>query len=653
MKGMIINMAENINENKTEVLPETLETPPENKPKKAKKVHKKFPKWLIILLVAAVLIAGITVLRSAFGKKKAETEQSTAEVTRGNVTKVIEGEGVITVDQYQATSLVKGEIIACHIEEGDYVEKDQVLYEIDSGDMQNSITRAKNTLKNAENSYKEVLENIAELNITAPIGGVVKTMHVKNGDQVGNGTPIAEIIDSSVMKLKVPFLRSDAAQIYVGENASVVLSATGEQLSGSVSSVSTGYLVNADGVAVSNVEIQVYNPGAIVPGNMATAKVGSFACTDTGSFEYNNSETVTAKQSGKIRNLKYDEADRITAGAVIATIENTNLVNSVESSRIALDNAKLNLDDLYDTLENYKIKSSISGKVIQKNSKLGDKIDNTNAQTVMAIISDPSELSFDISVDELDIANIKVGQSVRVTADALTGQRFKGHVDNVSEVGTSTNGVTTYPVKVIIDTEGDSDLIPGMNVDAVITVDSRENVLVVPSSAIQRGNIVYRKKDGQTADKEDKENKEKKPDKTGNKENAKGNEKGNAKEGNNQINEWMMKNVPEGFEVVRVEVGLSDENNVEIIKGLSEGDVVAVTAQAGNSDFARMMQGMQGRPGGMGGAPGGGYGGGYSSGNRAGGTSGGGYSGGNRAGGASGGGYSGGNRAGGGNMGGR
>ena len=627
MKGMIINMAENVNEKITEGLPENLEKPAESGAKKSKKVHKKFPKWLIILLAAILLIAGITVLRSVFGKKKTETEQSTAEVTRGNVTKVIEGEGVITVDQYQATSLVKGEIIACYIEEGDYVEKDQVLYEIDSGDMQNSITRAKNTLTNAENNYKEVLENVNDLSIKAPIGGVIETMHVKNGDQVGNGTPIADIIDSSVMKLKVPFLRSDAAQMYVGETASVVLAATGEQLSGSVSGISTGFLVNADGVAVSTVEIQVYNPGAIIPGNKATAKVGSFACTDTGSFEYNNSETVTAKQSGKIRNLKYDTADRITAGAVIATIENTNLVNSIESARISRDNAKLNLDDLYDTLENYKIKSSISGKVIQKNSKLGDKIDNTNAQTVMAIISDPSELSFDISVDELDIVNIKAGQAVSVTADALPRQRFRGHVDNVSEVGTSTNGVTTYPVKVIIDTEGDSDLIPGMNVDAVITVDSRENVLVVPSSAVQRGNIVYKKKNGDKADENDKE---------------KPNGKDDKKEQDPQ-NDWMTRNVPDGFEAVRVEVGLSDENNVEITKGLSEGDIVAVTAQAGTSDFARMMQGMQGRPGGMGGmggAPGGGYSGG---GNRTGGTSGGGYSGGgNRAGGASGGGNMGG-----------
>ena len=608
-------MAENVNETREDVLPETI-TPEENeKPKKAKKTRKKMPKWLVILLAAVVLIAALFAVRALTGGKKTEAEQSTAQVQRGDVTKIIEGEGVITVDQYQATSLVKGEIIACYIEEGDYVEKDQVLYEIDSGDMENSITRAQNSLKNAQNSYDEVLDNIADLNITAPIGGVISVMHVKNGDQVAGGTPIADIIDSSVMKLKVPFLNMEAARMYVGESASVTLAATGEKLSGSVSNISTGFLVNSDGVAVSMVEIQVYNPGAIVPGNKATAMVGGFACTDTGSFEYNNSETVTAKQSGKIRNLKYDDADRITAGALIATIENTNLTNSVESARIALENAKLSLDDLYDTLDNYKIKSSIAGKVIQKNSKLGDKIDNTNAQTIMAIISDPSELSFDISVDELDIASIKVGQAVSITADAISGKRFNGHVDNVSEVGTATNGVTTYPVKVIVDAEEGSELIPGMNVDAVITVESRENVLVVPTSAVQRGNIVYVKKDGQSKAKD--ENKEKE------------NKDGKEAKGEDQDNAWMNRNVPDGFEAVRVEVGLSDDNNVEILKGLSEGDVVAVTAQSGTSDFARMMQGMQdGRPGGsMGGAPGGGYGG------NAGGNSGANRSGGNMSGG--------------------
>lgn len=600
-------MEENKNTaNEVKELPNVLE----EKPKKKKK--KKFPKWLAIVLAAVIVIGlavGIKACKSGSDKK---AEQPTATATIGSVTQIIEGEGTVEVDRYSATSLVKGEIVACYIEEGDYVEKDQVLYEIDSGDMENSITRAKNSLETAQDSYQDILEDIEELNITSPINGIIKEMHVKNGDQVNNGTVIAEVIDSATLKLKINFLQWDAEKMYVGSSADVTVSATGEHLSGKVTKISTGSLVNSDGVAVSNVEIQVNNPGALMPGGRATAMVGNLACADSGTFEYTASETITAKQSGKIKNLAFDTADKVYAGSRIATIENTTLQNNLKSAKKQVENAQLNLDDLYDTLDDYKIKSSIAGKVIQKNSKLGDKIDNTNAQTVLAVVSDPSELSFEMTVDELDISQIKVGQEVKVTAEALDGQIFNGYVDNVSEIGTASNGVTTYPVKVIVQAEDDSGLIPGMNVDAVITIDSRENVLTVPNSAIQRGNIVYVKK-GSPSLKNANGDTEESNEKPKNEQNGKAPEgeppEGMMPEGGaptpgdaqNGALERMQKNAPEGFVAVVVEVGLSDDDNIEIISGLSEGDVVAVQEEQTQTSGFGMMGGMPG-----GGMPGGG-----------------------------------------------
>ena len=603
-------MAETIKtENEIQELPEKIETGKKAPAKKGKKKGKKIPKWLIIVLAAIILIVAVVVIRKVTTGNDAKAETNTATVSYGNVTKVIEGEGTIEVDRYQATSLVKGEIIADYIEEGDYVEKDQVLYEIDSGDMENSITRAENSLKTARNNYQQALEDIEELNITAPISGVIKELKVSEGDQVSNGTVIAQVVDSSVMKLKINFLEDDVRHMYVGQPATARLTVTGETLEGTVNKISTGALVNADGVSVSMVEMLVSNPGAIVPGDKATAMAGSFACTEAGTFEYNGSESITAKQSGKIRNLKYDTSDKITAGAVLANIENTSLKNNLESAQISLENAQLSLDDLYDTLDDYKIKSTIAGKVIQKNSKLGDKIDNSNAQTVMAIVSDPSELSFEMSVDELDIVNIKEGQGVQITADALDGQKFVGHVDNVSEVGTASNGVTTYPVKIIVDVEEGSGLIPGMNVDAVITIDSRSNVLVVPNSAIQRGNIVYVKKDGRVSSGSDTkapESGREAEEKTPESKKPEGMSGGEMSEsGGEKTVEMTSKNAPDGFEAVKVEVGLSDESYIEIISGLSEGDVVAVQ-ESRNSSNSFMMGGMMGSGMPGGGMPGGG-----------------------------------------------
>ena len=98
-----------------------------------------------------------------------------------------------------------------------------------------------------------------------------------------------------------------------------------------------------------------------------------------------------------------------------------------------------------------------------------------------------------MSIDELDIQSVKVGQKVTVTADAFEGQTFSGTVTNVSLESTYSNGVSTYPVTVTMDEAGN--LLPGMNVDGVITLEEANDVLTIPVDALMRGNQVYIKDD--------------------------------------------------------------------------------------------------------------------------------------------------------------
>jgi HlyD family secretion protein len=169
----------------------------------------------------------------------------------------------------------------------------------------------------------------------------------------------------------------------------------------------------------------------------------------------------------------------------------------------------------------------------------------------MAVIADMSELSFTINVDELDIAKVKAGQNAIVTVDALAGRVFSGVVDNVGILGTSSNGVTTYPVKVRLEqTEG---LWPGMNATATIVVDSVSDVLMIPITAVSRGSLALVK--GAVA--------------------AEDAPQGEA---------------PDGAAYMRIETGLNNESFIEVRNGLSEGDVVLVTAtQAGELQQNMMM----------------------------------------------------------------
>jgi HlyD family secretion protein len=171
----------------------------------------------------------------------------------------------------------------------------------------------------------------------------------------------------------------------------------------------------------------------------------------------------------------------------------------------------------------------------------------------MAVIADMSEMSFTINVDELDIAEVQAGQQAIITVDALPNQVFSGVVDNVGLLGTSSNGVTTYPVKIKPDqTEG---LWPGMNATATIVVESVRDVLMIPVTAVSRGSLAL----------------------------VKG---GTAAEGIDQSE------APDGAVYTRIETGLNNENFIEVTSGLSEGDVVlAAAAQAAELQQNTVMMG--------------------------------------------------------------
>lgn len=526
------------------------------------KNHKIITGVIVLILVAALLMSIF-----APGKNNSEISASTeSTVTRMTISESISGSSVVEAnDEYSVTSLVSGEILRADFEEGDIVEKDQVLYEIDSSDTENSVKSSDISIEKAQNSATEAYDAIDDLTVRAKSSGTISDVYVSAGDEISSGTKIADIIDNTTMKVRVPFNSSDAANIRTGDAATVTLVNNGTQLSGIVSSVSSGSEIINGNMRVSYVTIEVNNPGAVMEGDSVTALIHDYACNDVGSFEPIEKKSITSKVSGTISRVFVVKGDKVSIGNIIATIESENVDNQVRNADISLREAQLQRDKLYEQLEDYTITSPISGTVVRKNKKAGDKLESGNGASsadsnVLAVIYDMSSLCFQLDVDELDVKKVKLGQEVTVTADAVDGKTYTGIVENVSINGTiGTNGVTTYPVKVRIQ-DFDDQLLPGMNIEAVITVNESENALVVPITAVNRGNTVYVKGE---------------------------------KESEND-------RAPEGFKTVQVETGISNGVFVEVLRGLNEGDTVYVTPSAGSEQqmFPGMMGGM---PSGMGG----------------------------------------------------
>ncbi len=453
------------------------------------------------IILAVLLVAGGFLTWYLISQKSDTTAKTvTGEVSRGDINNVIEGSGTVEpISQYEITSLAKGDVIEDYFEEGDYVEKDQLLYKIDSASVDKSITKQQSSVEKARMNYSDAAEKVTNLRVTSNSNGVISALHVTEGDSVKSGTVIADVINKDTLVLTLPFGKFDAKNIHAGEAAEVVLANSLTTLYGVVKRVASGTYVNSYGVEVTDVEIQVENPGSVTEGESATAMVGPYACYDAAKLEYTPTKAITAKSDGEVVSVLKGRGDRVQKGEAVVVLESDSVVRSRDEARMSLNDANLSLEDLYDNLDDYSIKSPINGKVIQKNIKAGEKMDS-NSSSTMAIIADLSSLTFDISIDELDISKISVGQEVTIQADALPNQTFIGEVSNISIVGSAYQGVTSYPVTVTINNTENSDLIPGMNVEAQIIVDSAKDVLRVPVSAVRMGNLVIVKDDGTFAD---------------------------------------------------------------------------------------------------------------------------------------------------------
>lgn len=109
---------------------------------------------------------------------------------------------------------------------------------------------------------------------------------------------------------------------------------------------------------------------------------------------------------------------------------------------------------------------------------------NTNVSQRVAVIKNDQTPIVSVNLSEVDVPKIKIGESVTLTADSITGKTFTGKVITVDKIGSVSSNVTNYPSVIKLDT-GDDQLLPNMAVTAKIITNVKDDVLLVPSTAVQ------------------------------------------------------------------------------------------------------------------------------------------------------------------------
>ena len=512
------------------------------------RTHKK--RCIAVVAAAAVLVAVIVPRKSR--SASADLAYTQEKLGRRDIVNVYDGSGTINAaDSYTVKSLVTGTVLTADFELGDTIQKGDVLYVIDSSDVEGDLESAQLSVSQAQRSYDDAAD---ARNVRTKIGGEVSSFAVAAGDAVQAGQTVATVRDTSVMLLAVDFPAAEAQSFAVGQAAQVMPDTTFEVLNGTIRSVSGADPSGDASLMTCTVTIAVPNAGSLTTAQAAVAQVNGVSSLNSAHFAYQREETVVAAASGTVSELCVREGSTVRQDDVLLRITGKDLDKQAQNAADNLRSAELRMSSAERNISHYTIDAPISGTIVDKKVKAGDKLSaNDTAMQNLCTIYDMSYLEMKLNVDELKIRSLEVGQEVNITADAVPGETYKGVISSILVAGTTANGSTSYPVTVRIDDMGE--LLPGMNATAKITTASVKNVLALPNAALVRGSYVLVTKDSPSA-----------------------------------ANAETSMTAPDGYVYVKVTTGISDDDYIEVKSGLQEGDTIAYdNSSVSATDFYSTM----------------------------------------------------------------
>lgn len=271
---------------------------------------------------------------------------------------------------------------------------------------------------------------------------------------------------------------------------------------------------------------------------------------------------INSIQSSKnaIENAKTSIAEK---KLTLADIEDGADSLDIRSSELTVAARENTLADAYTTLAKYSLRAPFDGQITSVDGFAGDMGGSAAIATLIT-----NEQIAELSLNEVDAAKVKVSNKVTLTFDAFDDLTLTGSVAEVDTVGTVAQGVVSYSVKIKLDTQ-DERVKSGMTVNATIQVATRQDVLMVPSSAVKSQNnasyvLVFDPPLAETGD------------------------------ASGIISKTLPRQVP-------VTVGISDDTNVEILTGLSENEQIVTKTTTGTATTQTTTTTGGNRRGGFGG----------------------------------------------------
>ena len=339
--------------------------------------------------------------------------------------------------------------------------------------------------------------------------------------------------------------------------------------------------IEASGVieAISSVEIKSKASGEVL---FLGAEIGDFvergftlAQIDQRTANNIVDQTQSDLEAAKVRltnaEAQYERGLELHANSSISDKDFEDIKESYAQAKstlvrteVSFENAKISLDD---TL----VKSPISGTVISRPVEVGQVISSPTSAfgegSIIMTMADLSKVRVRALVDEIDVGKVEIGQRVSIKVAAYRDKEFIGTVSKIEPKAYIQQNVTTFPVLIDIDNK-ENLLLIGMNTDVVIQILKKDVSLSVPTMSLRTRKDIYTAAAVLDIDKLEIDTfLEEKVD------------------GENFDRFIVIKDSKKGPNLSWVKVGVSDLYNVEIIEGLSKGDIVYILPSKSLFDY--------------------------------------------------------------------
>lgn len=518
-------------------------------PQKRRRRRKKAP--FIIGGILLLLVIAVVWKFTADKAKKPTDEVLNDVVSRGSISSMVEGGGVVKAKTSEAISVgVAGTVVDVYVSEGQAVAAGTVLYLIDSPGADEAVSKAQKEVDEYQKQLKRLNEAKANLNVRPQFAGkILEVAKVKTGDKVTDGQVLARLVEDSKMKLTQYYSYAYEGDVYIGQSVQVSVPGVMQQLDGKITQINKVERISAEGAKLFAAEISLDNPGVLSEKMPASAVIYTGGETispyEQGALEFNRVEDFRSKVNGEVKTIKLQEHLKVTPDQVLVTVSGDDTDGEIFRIQESLKSAQETLDTAQKNKQNLQASATIDGTVVGLTIKPGDTV---TAGTAVISIMDLSQLVIEADIDERSVSYVKAGMMAELDQ---FGQMTTGLVESVGLNGKFENGMSSFPAIISVDNSSGT-LQNNSSITYKIQASQSDDCLLLPSQCVKS-----------VADPE-----------TGEPLDAVFVKASTAPEGSLVIDGTSLGVPATGYFAVPVEIGIADKYNVEILSGVEEGTEV-------------------------------------------------------------------------------